>query len=303
MAELSSEQKLHIIEYLKSIEKEKNDKRRGQLASWVGLFGISGAALITAIANLLTGAAENAARDQVGKLLDQDKVLARQTDALEKELDARAASKKMEFVAEQIESRTKPLLQDALTQLENVRSIKLQLDTAKGVLEAAESLKKEQDGIVKAISTDQQFLTSVAARVAFPSSFVGAFNTAEAGKIGPCPTGWTPLKEAAGRFIIGAGSNENADVNGSPLLDVQSFKEDPKNALGGEVEHKLTIEQLPPQSINISEAGASKVDKYNAGGSNYSVIRASTRELNIGGTGTSVSITPPFLALYYCIKD
>lgn len=133
-----------------------------------------------------------------------------------------------------------------------------------------------------------------------PRGMVAAFNR---DKNDPCPRGWKILEEAGGRFVVGAGNNTNKDVAGAELSDHPSLKDEAAKAVGGEELHKLAVEQLPPLSIPVSIAGASTVDRYNAGGRDYPVVGVSSGEIHTGGRGDPFSIMPPFVALYFCAME
>lgn len=106
-----------------------------------------------------------------------------------------------------------------------------------------------------------------------------------------CPEGWSAFDDAAGRFVVGSGQ-------GSGL------KNQPLRAIGGTEEHKLVSDELPPQTVTIPNlANKSAGDRYNAGGSNYPVVTVGPGELKIGGSGSAISILPPFIALHYCKKN
>ncbi|MDX0559447.1 hypothetical protein U8C35_27165 (plasmid) [Sinorhizobium medicae] len=118
-----------------------------------------------------------------------------------------------------------------------------------------------------------------------PRGAVAAFDLTDG-----CPDGWNPFDDASGRFIIGAGQGKG-------------LKERLTRAVGGDEEHKLTIDELPSQQIQISGlASASRGDRYNAGGKNYPVVTVSSGAITVGGSGNPISIMPPFIALRYCKK-
>jgi hypothetical protein len=133
-----------------------------------------------------------------------------------------------------------------------------------------------------------------------PQGMVVAFDR---DKNNPCPKGWKIFEAGGGRFVVGAGNNTNKDMNGAELTDHPSLLDEAAKAVGGDEAHKLSAEQIPPLSIQTTVAGASKVDRYNAGGRNYPVIGVSSGTIYTAGPGDPVSVMPPFVALYYCVKE
>lgn len=114
-----------------------------------------------------------------------------------------------------------------------------------------------------------------------------------------CPPGWTYFNPTGGRFIVGAGEHTNTGLREYP-----SYVEDNTQAIGGEQEHVLKIDELPPNELEIAALAAkSSVDRYNAGGKDYWVIAQTAGKFQIGGKGTPVPNMPPYVALYFCKKD
>ncbi|MGO6667674.1 hypothetical protein ELI49_30995 [Rhizobium ruizarguesonis] len=121
--------------------------------------------------------------------------------------------------------------------------------------------------------------------VAVPKGAVAAFDVNDG-----CPTGWVSFDAAAGRLILGAGSGKG--------LTERSIRE-----VGGAETHKLTLNELPSQKIELpGNAAASKGDRYDAGGRNYPVVSVNQASITIGGNGDPLSILPPYIALQYCKK-
>lgn len=110
-----------------------------------------------------------------------------------------------------------------------------------------------------------------------------------------CPTGWESYEEAAGRFVVGVGSN--AELSPKALGQV-----------GGREKITLSISQMPKHQHNTPQAMA------DGGGPHFGLgpIRLSvhgknwatntTEMTSIEGGGEGIDITPPFVSLRFCIK-
>lgn len=144
--------------------------------------------------------------------------------------------------------------------------------------------------VADALIADSKFVEDIRTGVGLaPSGSVIAFDIAAG-----CPPGWTSFVNAAGRVIVGAGQ---LPVSGNDLSK-RGFQEQ-----GGSEFHNISVAELPPRDIGIVVASVSKVDRYNAGGTNYPVITASPQQISVGGIGAPISIMPPYIALHYCKKN
>ena len=123
-----------------------------------------------------------------------------------------------------------------------------------------------------------------------------------------CPPGWGFLREAVGRTIVGAGKTDSTwqrytDGSTQPNGEHMVFSTRTPKEVGGEETHRLSTSELPPLVFNIQDvSSSSKVDRYNAGGSNYWVVTTHPQQFTLGGEGKPASSMSPFLALYYCRK-
>ena len=124
------------------------------------------------------------------------------------------------------------------------------------------------------------------------SGFVAAF---ERDKTRPCPSGWGLFEPAGGRFIVGAGDNSFKDVNGIDLTDHSV------GVVGGEERHKLTEAEMPNHRHAIARS-ANEINDHVAKfvGDTAMANRSST---DATGGDQPHNTMPPFVALYYCIKE
>lgn len=127
------------------------------------------------------------------------------------------------------------------------------------------------------------------------SGLVAAFNRDPSR---PCPDKWKLFAPASGRFVVGAGDNDNKDLNGNDLSDRTV------GTTSGEEYNRLINDQLPQRQVEINNlVGTSKTDRYNAGGKDYWVVVSTKGNIEVGGNSDPVRNMPPFVALYYCIKE
>lgn len=114
-----------------------------------------------------------------------------------------------------------------------------------------------------------------------PSGAVMAFD------LSACPSGWSPVTAAQGRFIVGTGT-----------LGSDSYG---LGATGGEAQHSLTIAEMPAHEHGIGTYGLVSA----AGGNVYGLhgsYDAGTYTKPSGG-GQPHENRPPYLALLYCKKN
>lgn len=116
-----------------------------------------------------------------------------------------------------------------------------------------------------------------------PSGAVMAFN------LSSCPSGWSPLIAARGRFVIGTGTLGS---------DTYSL-----GATGGSARHTLTISEMPshthkhPYSVEANIAGGSLTRATLTGSASNGL------EVTQTGGNQPHENRPPYLALLYCEKD
>jgi hypothetical protein len=138
---------------------------------------------------------------------------------------------------------------------------------------------------------------------------VAAFDRSEIE--GACPVGWSPFKPAGGRFIVGAGVHTNTDANG-PLKNHPSYKDKPTDAVGGEEKHLLAEHEIPTHAHQVYPhagytwpdipAGEKTQQRQGAtGGDTTTYVHTGTT--SSWGGGQPHNTMPPYVALYYCIKD
>jgi hypothetical protein len=149
------------------------------------------------------------------------------------------------------------------------------------------------DTVAESLSKDTEFISAIAQSApTLPNGSIIAFSIGqgENAEQPQCPIGWSFFEESAGRFIIGAGAGNGLTPR-------------PVGGSGGSEQHILTVDELPPQQVEINGLAAqSTVDRYEAGGKDYPVITRSTGTIGIGGGSNPISLIPPYLALYYCKK-
>jgi microcystin-dependent protein len=125
---------------------------------------------------------------------------------------------------------------------------------------------------------------------------------------GACPQGWQLYQPAGGRFIVGAGTNTHKDMNGKDLTDYSSFKDDPLKAVSGEEMQVLTEVELPAHRHGVYRHAAERSPSSGLQGAGSadtnppSNVRDGWESGSAGGNQPH-NIMPPFVALYYCIKE
>ena len=148
-------------------------------------------------------------------------------------------------------------------------------------------------------------LTSVETRLRKLESDLSVFRDAtgliaafDRDKSRPCPSGWRLFEPAGGRFIVGVGDNSFKDVNGIDLTDHSV------GVVGGEEKHKIMPTEMPKHAHDLmrveSKAGTGHFPEKGSMGGNDPHVTASTG--NDGGDQPHNTM-PPFVALYYCIKE
>ena len=127
----------------------------------------------------------------------------------------------------------------------------------------------------------------------------------------PCPDKWKLFGPASGRFVVGAGDNGSKDANGTDLGDYTAG-----TTSGGKL-HQLTGPEMPSHKHRISTN--TQTDIHNGlGGSGVAEGILSTFQdipnkpgwptvlpdlLEATGSNQPHNTMPPFVALYYCIKE
>lgn len=170
-------------------------------------------------------------------------------------------------------------------------------------------------GVARADTAIDVYKTEVAALRkevdALKSALQGAVVAFDRKKMQPCPDGWHPFEQAGGRFVVGAGFNKNASKAGSPLFYYPSIQDDAANGTGGEERVTLSETQIPAHQHSVywhADYHASQgtpppsgaVQGANAGDTYTYVWPGVTSKT---GGGKPFEVLPPFVALYYCIKE
>ena len=141
---------------------------------------------------------------------------------------------------------------------------------------------------------------------------VVAFDRSE--EEGSCPKGWRKFVAATGRFIVGAGVSQD-----KALTHHAALKNDPNSAIGGGEKIVLREDNLPQhdhllaannaaaqflaeqqRTANPSlrgEDGAFGGRALVTGGPTVLTVRQNDR------TAAPIGSMPPFVALYYCMKE
>ena len=146
---------------------------------------------------------------------------------------------------------------------------------------------------------------------ALKEALKGAVVAFDRKKAQPCPDGWQPFEQAGGRFVVGAGFNKNASKSASPLFHYPSIQDDATNGAGGEERVTLSEAQIPAHQHSVyHHAGyhASQGTPPPSGavqgalaGDTYTYVWPGVTSKT--GGGKPFEVLPPFVALYYCIKD
>lgn len=124
----------------------------------------------------------------------------------------------------------------------------------------------------------------------FPSGAVMAFN------LSSCPSGWSALANAEGRFIIGRGTlgSDTYSLGGT----------------GGSARHTLTVSEMPSHDHDVGIPGwtPSYVEfDYVGGSGSLGGVKGDGRgpflDIYPRGGNQPHENRPPYLALLYCQKD
>jgi hypothetical protein len=135
---------------------------------------------------------------------------------------------------------------------------------------------------------------------------VVAFNRSE--KDGSCPIGWRKLEEATGRFIVGAGVNGWSDGVGRPISNHPSLMDDPVGAVGGEEVHQLATDEMPSHdhsngAFNLLVTRNGKEVAEHAVPQNIDINARKGQPIEAVGRNLPHNNMPPYVALFYCIKN
>jgi len=166
---------------------------------------------------------------------------------------------------------------------------------------AADNFKCLFDKIEKLEKEVAPFRNAKGAVIAFDRSG-GATADASAGY---CPPGWEWFEPSGGRMLIGAGNHQNnLDDHGNRLQRYPSYLEDPKDAVGGEEQHTLTVEEMPSHDHRVPDGQVV---------SNQNITRVPAANQRTHGMfkpeppGDRVTSPhnnmPPYIALYFCKKE
>lgn len=119
---------------------------------------------------------------------------------------------------------------------------------------------------------------------------------------GTCPRGWDYYEPAGGRFIVGAGQHSNIFA-GVELNRYPSHMENAARAVGGAEKHKLSIAEMPSHSHGVAYG----VDGDRKAGMNndpdHSYHGTGALRIPPEGGGQAHNNMPPYVALFYCIKN
>lgn len=123
----------------------------------------------------------------------------------------------------------------------------------------------------------------------FPKGIVAAFRRVD------CPSGWENFNGANGRVIVGTGQ--------APGTSTKSLEQ-----TGGREKIRLTTAQMPRHQHNTPQAMDNTGPNFGLGPRRLSVHGASwhdnhTELTSFVGDGAEIDISPPFIALKYCIKN
>lgn len=299
MAQLTDDQKLAVIEYVKSVEEKKEERLFSVIKSWSAIIGVSAIAVLTGFASFLESRAIDAAQKEVDDIRQAGKIDDAILDAYRAISSARAKGDALEADALLNLERSKALLLQLQNNLEIAQGLNKQFTNAADVQAAVSSLNNAKNDFSKAIASDPTILKAVIGTSLVPKGAIAAFGE----DITACPLGWNLYAPARGRFIIGAGVGDSKDMNGVDLTDHVV------SATGGEERHKLSLEEMPSHR-HQSELGTLAGDGVYGDGpgipnSIHGVRRAyalSTYTSTEGG-GTPFNTMPPFVALSYCIKE
>ena len=311
---VTEEERIYIQEFILSKEKEKEESFDKKLTRWINIMAFVGVtsvgSVIVGVYYLLRGVVIETAKTEVLKELSRDKLLEKQITAVEALITARATIQYANAQSADLVNRSKMLEKDTTEILDQVVKSKRDLEAAQDTIDKFRTINSKSKALVAEIIKDPNFADEVAKKVGLPGQMVVAFNRSKTD--GACPPEWRLFAPASGRFVIGAGDAMNTDVNGVPLSAHLSIKDDSAAGVGGEVNHKLTEAQMPPHQHGVyphagfvaSGGGApppSGAIPGAGGGDTYTQVWPGIT--SVTGGGKPFDIMPPFVALYYCIKE
>ncbi|MEM9605452.1 MAG: hypothetical protein AAGA11_21520 [Pseudomonadota bacterium] len=238
--------------------------------------------------------------EQLGKQNATSKALASRVQQItDRSQDALATKERAEDLFEEIRQQLpafKNSIRSAERQISELDQLQHSLESAK---ELAKDIESAQGNIVAAIVENEEITQGIINNAGFPSGAVVPFPATEFGA-SVCPAGWSFFVEAQNRFILGASDKY-----------LPSTK-------GGEEMVTLEIAQIPKHSHSLSTSTGGDLHDGLGGSTNrYGIDRNynSPEGGYINGFGTlhnTLSNTgggkphnnmPPYIALYFCIKD
>jgi hypothetical protein len=293
MTDLSPELKIAVLEFVESQDKKKDEKFLGQLKTWLGIVGVSVASILGVSWVSIQDVARRAAEKTATAVLDTEKLVTGKTEAMSAVIGLQAMVKTARGTAEENVKRSEELLMKINDGLTLAQQLKADSDSLDNLRQAAAAFINARQSLSEALKNDPELVKAVAGNVNIPTGIVAAFNSTDSER--QCPDKWIPFKAAGGRMIVGAGPNDNLDQNAVELTDFLA------QAVGGEEMHRLTVSEMPSHTHSISR-------RAQGGNNNIAFFDGETAlddKPSTGAQGGDVphNNMPPFVALYYCIKE
>jgi hypothetical protein len=314
---ISDLQKSFIKDYLDQVSAKRSDLFDKRLARWsliASLLGISGLLAIFTYLNdsihttasnisreVALGSSKSAVDNAIASQLGPEHLRNLFKDTVDLAIKARSETvANNAFSAETLAdtranlANSKSILSNANEIIKELAKTKQEIEEAKITIAKLSQVSSQRKDIVDALIGDANFRQEVAAATGLPRGGILAFEPVQ--NSSGCPAGWTAFAKAAGRTIIGAGKGPD-------------LTERLPSSLGGAEKVKLQPENLPPHSRTYSVTGDGA---HVNGGASPAVFKfggdaglqpRGDRQTSATGGGASFEVLPPYIALYYCIKE
>jgi hypothetical protein len=296
---LTDEEKFTIREYVASLDNEKEEKRRSRVQFWVGALGLSAAVLISGLWFGINDVVKTQVNSEVERNQYIVSVQNKLNDSIDNLINARTKHADAQAVANVSLKESDRILQESISLLTKIKAVQKDLDDAQPILAATKNLAAYSDKVATDLSNNPKFISDVAQAAVVPKGAVVAFDNANG-----CPLGWRGFQAASGRVLIGA------------THDTSSLISYPYQSTGGAEHLRLTVAQLPTLRITYPVFRSGEFSLQNSGYPGYRFIGQAAREAAKGasgnvvseqsdpiGSGEEIDIRPPFLAMFFCVKD
>jgi hypothetical protein len=309
---LTDAEKFAIREYISTLESEREDKRRGRFQLWLAAIGLTGAGLLSGIWVGTDYLVKSSVNSEIERNQYIQTIQTKLNDSVDNLINARTKHADAQALSSVTLKEAERILAESNTLLVKIKTSGRDFEEAQPIVAAVRSFTTYSAKLATDLSNNPTFVEAVAKSAIVPHGAVVAFNlSTDASVTSPCPKGWASFQPASGRFLLGAGKPE------APLLAaLPSYSEDRTKAVGGVERVRLTEAQLPTFRVTYPAFRSNEFSLQNSGYPGYRFVGQAAREATKGasgalvfeqsdpvGGGQEIDIRPPYIALYFCIKD